>query len=148
MKTDQIEDYAESVRYLKEKYKDDITIYLGFEAEYFPDRADWLREAKETYHLDYYILGQHYHNYESNETYFGKYANRKTLVSDYLSDLKAAGESGLFHYYAHPDIYMARCKTVTEEMLEAVDTICEYSRKYNMPLEYNLQGMREKPFIK
>ena len=32
----QLEDYLHSIRALKEKYKDQIEIFVGFEAEYYP----------------------------------------------------------------------------------------------------------------
>ena len=45
---------------LKEKYKKDINIYVGFEAEYFPPYIDYYKELIESNKIDYLILGQHF----------------------------------------------------------------------------------------
>ena len=60
----QIEDYVNSVKSLREKYKDKISIKLGFECEYFERHIPWLRETLKKYSFDYIILGHHYLSYE------------------------------------------------------------------------------------
>ena len=42
MKLDEFADYKDSVLYLKDRYKKQIEIRFGLEAEYFPKYMDWL----------------------------------------------------------------------------------------------------------
>ena len=42
MKLDEFDDYKDSVLYLKDRYKKQIEIRFGLEAEYFPKYMDWL----------------------------------------------------------------------------------------------------------
>ena len=55
-----LEDYKNSVSSLKEKYKNDINIYLGFECEYFDEFVDYYKSLLEKEGFDYLILGQHF----------------------------------------------------------------------------------------
>ena len=43
----QLDDYIESIRYLKEKYKDQISILIGLECEYFERYMPWLEKMLE-----------------------------------------------------------------------------------------------------
>lgn len=67
MNYDQYDDYKQSILALKEKYKDQINIYLGMEVEYYPDQwEDLSRYRKE---LDYCILGQHKLSFHGKSVY-------------------------------------------------------------------------------
>lgn len=83
MQPKEIEDYVQTLSALKEKYKDQITIYIGFEAEYYPERSKWLWEVKEKYPIDYFILGQHYHEYEMRGRYMPYYDDQKNKCKHY-----------------------------------------------------------------
>ena len=57
MKTDELFDYAESVRTLQKEYAKDIRILLGFELEYYPKfHADEMKFLSQV-SPDYCILG-------------------------------------------------------------------------------------------
>ena len=65
MPESQLDDYLESIRYLKEKYKDQISILIGLECEYFERYMPWLEKTIKDKKIDYIILGNHY--YETDE---------------------------------------------------------------------------------
>ena len=44
MRIEEFESYLNSVREVKEKYKNQIQIFCGVEAEYFPEYYDWLKK--------------------------------------------------------------------------------------------------------
>ena len=45
MTPEQLPGYVESLRWLQEKYKDQISIKIGLECEYFPEYIPWLKES-------------------------------------------------------------------------------------------------------
>ena len=59
MDMDDTSDYVTAIRALAAEYKDDIQIFVGFEAEYLRDYWADLRDLLLPYDIDYLILGQH-----------------------------------------------------------------------------------------
>ena len=54
MKLDEFDDYKDSVLYLKDRYKKQIEIRFGLEAEYFPKYMDWLLDFCIENEIDYW----------------------------------------------------------------------------------------------
>lgn len=52
--------YIECIKKLADEYKDDIQIFAGFEAEYFPDIFYSLQKLCRDCGADYLIMGQHF----------------------------------------------------------------------------------------
>ena len=48
MPVDEMEDYICSIRRLREKYADKISVKIGFECEFFREYIPWLRETEAT----------------------------------------------------------------------------------------------------
>lgn len=57
MLPEELPEYVESIRALKEKYRNRISIRIGLECEYFPEYTHWLKEIIREYRLDYILLG-------------------------------------------------------------------------------------------
>ena len=55
MTTDELLQYCQSIKALKEKYKDRISVKLGLECEYFPKYIPWLKKAIDENETDYII---------------------------------------------------------------------------------------------
>lgn len=138
-----LDDYVNTVLSLKEEYKDQINILLGLEVEYFPKYLDFLYEMKEKYPMDYYILGNHFHETDEEDrvaTYYGNNCNQDKMMDKYCETTIEAMQTGLFCYVAHPDLFMRGRKVFDEKAIEVTRKICEAAVKYNIPLEYNLEG--------
>ena len=60
MEPQYLPEYCGSVNRLREKYKDQIEIHLGLEAEYFPHHMQELLDMKSEYGIEYLIYGAHY----------------------------------------------------------------------------------------
>ena len=60
MRMNRAAEYAASVCALREKYRDQIAIYLGFEAEYLPEFYEAQMKMCEELDVDYLIMGQHF----------------------------------------------------------------------------------------
>ena len=144
MDISQMEDYVHHINALKRQYAGRIKIYLGVEAEYYEGRMDQLKTLIETYHLDYVVLGNHFHLFETQGRYYGHYADKVNLLRDYEEDAMKALESGLFDYFAHPDIFVRSMDKWTKEAAEMSIRILEKAKALNIPVEYNLGGIRNK----
>ena len=59
MKEEKLEDYVNELIRLKNKYKNDIPIYIGIEADYIPGVVTDANEIKKKYNLDYIIGSIH-----------------------------------------------------------------------------------------
>ncbi len=137
-------DYLQSIRNLQYKYKDQIDIYVGMEAESFPEYFTYYKELLHTKALDYIILGNHSQlNYKTKTviTHFSSITNASQLYA-YRDLAIEALSSGLFSIFAHPDYFLqsidnfdSDCRKVSREMIECCIA-------YDIPLEVNVGGIR------
>lgn len=141
MHESELGNYCKSIKHLKEKYKDEISIKLGLECEYFRKYIPWLREAIAEHGIDYIILGHHFCEDEKGGIYNGSLTEAEDVYR-YAEDIIEAMETGLFSYVAHPDLFMrgydefdSHCKKVSEEIIKA-------AIRTGTPLEYNLLGLK------
>ena len=138
MKYSQIDDYLDSVKYLKKKYKDKIEIESGFEVEYLPGEEQNLLELKQM--TDKLVLGQHF-IYNDNNTYlkiFRKHDFDDYDLIKYANYVKRALELKIPDIIVHPDLYMLNRNEFGQIENKTAEIICEAAEKYNIPLEINL----------
>lgn len=143
MRVEELENYVNTVLSLKEEYKDEIKILLGLEVEYFPKYINFLHEIKNKYPFDYFILGNHFYEtdeYDRFASYYGNNCDQDEMMDRYCETTIEAMKTGLFCYVAHPDLFMRGRKVFDEKAVEVTRKICEAALKYNIPLEYNLEG--------
>ena len=141
MEISDLDGYLKSVESLKEKYKDKITIYTGLEAEYIPDRMDWLKKLKED-KLDFLIFGNHYFRFISPDRFYGSVWT--DLIEHYLDDSYNALSSGIYDFFAHPDFFLRSIHVIDRKCEDAFEKLCLWAKEFNTPLEYNLSGYNEK----
>ena len=60
MDMSELEDYTDTLVKLRDEYKDDIRILIGYEVEYTRKYFEPLIRELKKYPLDYIILGQHF----------------------------------------------------------------------------------------
>ena len=72
MTPEELPEYVESLRSLQKKYKDQISIKIGLECEYFPEYIPWLKGVIKEYQLDYIIFGNHHFHTDEKFPYFGR----------------------------------------------------------------------------
>ena len=138
MKTEHILDYAESVRALAKKYKDDIRILCGFELEYYPDYHEEEKAFLSQVSPDYLLLGQHFIGNGKNTPHTNNQGGEETATA-YASQVIAGLATGDFLYLAHPD--MLGWNRSRERAEWEYRRICRYAKKKNIPLEINLLGL-------
>ena len=93
---DKAQDYANSIKALKEKYKSVIDIKLGYELEYFPALWDEEIEYLKGFEYDYLILGQHYtdNEYEPFAHYSGHETDSVAVLDKYISQVTLGAKTG------------------------------------------------------
>lgn len=140
MHKDETESYCESIKALREKYKDKISVKLGFECEYFPKYLPWLKDIIKEHKIDYIILGHHFSKDEPNSKYNGMLTRKKDMEI-YVNDILEALDTGLFSYIAHPDIFLKSYGKFDSFCEEASRKIILKAIETNTPIEYNLLGL-------
>lgn len=138
------EEYAESVRALREEYRKDIRIYLGLEMEYYPELFGQMMETVRALGVEYLICGQHYIPGEEGipQSYTGIETESPEKLEQYVSTVLEAMDRGVFTYFAHPDLlhYVGDESFFAENMRP----ICRKAAEKQIPLEINLLGFRNR----
>lgn len=141
MTVEEMPEYLASLRALREKYREQIRIYIGFECEYFPAYLAYLRDLLRHGEADYLILGNHYALTDDGGLYYGVARTAADLKS-YTENALRGMETGLFRYLAHPDLALMSYPVFDDACREMCETLCRRAKELQLPLEYNLQGIR------
>lgn len=132
------EDYVKSVLALKKEYAGEIKIFLGLEAEYYPQTFEKFAEFISAYPFDYLLLGEHFvgNEYDKEKFYAGK--SDGELLKIYVDQVIEGLSTGKFACLAHPDNlwYRGEPGYYTAEMTR----LCNAAKALGVPLEYNMLG--------
>ena len=127
------------------KYKDRIHVIKGFECEYIdnPTVIDLYKRYKEEYGYELLIMGQHSAGENGKHNIFEPIDSE--VVKLYCEDSIKGLESGLFKYYAHPDLCLVNYEPgwdkTCEKGMREVFKCCE---ELKIPVEFNANGLRYK----
>lgn len=138
MTPEELPEYIESLRALRNKYKDQIDIKIGLECEYFPDYIHWLKEQIKTYQLDYILFGNHHYHTDEKFPYFGHHTDSRDMLDLYEESAIEGMESGLFSCLAHPELFMRSYPEFDHHCAIISRHICRAAARLNIPLEYNV----------
>ena len=91
--------------------------------------------------VEYMILGQHFLGNEIGDVYSGRRTEDPEVLSRYVSQCTEALETGLFTYFAHPDLirFTGDGAVYAREMRR----LCRAANRTGTPVEINLLGIRE-----
>lgn len=147
MPVNQVSDYFAELSSLREKYKTQIDIKIGFEMEYYPMYFNEMLSNARKYGAEYLILGQHFINQDktNHEGTYVVVANDKSEdLAEYTKCVLEAMKSGVFTYVAHPDVFnfTGNAEIYREEMRK----ICVLSAELGIPLEINFWGIKKNRF--
>jgi histidinol-phosphatase (PHP family) len=142
----QAREYIEDLKVLKERYKNQIEIFMGFELEYYPKYFEKSLSNIISWGAEYLILGQHFvcpenlGGIKSQHVING--SSSAEILREYAELIVQAIQTNKFTYVAHPDmfLYSGDLKVYKEQMRK----ICVAAKKTNTPLEINLLGIRGK----
>ena len=134
-------EYVSTLRRLGEEYKNDIKIYVGFEAEYIPKFYREQMDLCDSLGIDYLIMGQHFLGSEDVGPYTGTPTDDESRVRDYVDTVLEGMNTGSYCCLAHPDIlnYQGLDSIYEWEMTR----LCRELKKMKIPLELNLLGISQ-----
>lgn len=138
-----LEEYIETIKSLKEKYKDKIKIFVGMECEYFNEYYDELKELLDSKKLDYLIFGNHYVAHKKGAIYTpNELFNTDKYFDAYIDRAKEAMESKLFTIFAHPDFLYFTFNKWDSYIENRYKEVLEIAKRNNVYIELNLGGIR------
>ena len=136
------EEYIETIKSLREEYKEKIEILIGFEIEYIPGKFDDMIQYARDLGCEYLLLGQHFVFADEDQLWSSFETDELRALKEYVDCVAQGIKSGVITYVAHPDVI----NFVGDEdvYLEEMRRLCETAKEYNMPLEINFVGVRLK----
>ncbi|MDY2609678.1 MAG: histidinol-phosphatase [Eubacteriales bacterium] len=139
MRPELAEDYVKTLLSLREEYRGQITILIGFESEYYPALFQKNLQFLSQYPIDYLIQGQHLTKNEYDGAYMGQPFTDAALLRCYVDQTIEGLATGSFSYLAHPDLpnFTGDADVYRSEM----GRLCAYCSEHAVPLEINLLGM-------
>ncbi|BBF42440.1 histidinol-phosphatase [Lachnospiraceae bacterium KM106-2] len=138
MAPQEVDLYFTSLKRLKKEYETDITIRIGFEAEYLPELVQKQEQFLKNYPVDYMILGQHFLSPEPNCIYAGAPSKEERYLKQYVDLIIEGMKTGKYLYVAHPDLFHF---TGSNEVYELHMTrLCKFLKKNDIPVEINMLG--------
>ena len=141
MRPVQLPGYIKTIQELQKQYAGQIEMPIGLETEFYPKHFGNLVEFLRDHPIDYLILGQHFIGNEYDAPYSGLVTEDREVVRQYCHQSMEAMNTGLFTYFAHPDlIHYAGDWNFYQE---TVRPMCAEAKRCGMPLEINLLGIRE-----
>ncbi len=149
MKMNTVPVYINDVLKAKEKYKNEIKIYLGFETEYIPERLYYYKELRSK--VEYINLGLHYFPDEKGRMINSYCQIDYKNVGRYADVAVMAMETGLYNTLVHPDLFMYLYKNINGERVfddaarATTHKICQAAIKNNVYLELNANGLYNTP---
>ncbi|MGI6644774.1 MAG: PHP domain-containing protein [Bacilli bacterium] len=131
--------YLESFRDLKSKYREDIDITIGFEADYIFEFLDFYKYLFNEEKINYLILGQHVVMIDDEPVFYRNLElSEREKVIKYKDDLILGIKSGLFALVAHPEFFLTFYNKFDDFAKEISEEIINASIEYDVPLELNL----------
>lgn len=170
MKSSEVEHYLKSMHRLKDKYKSEINIKVGFEFDYIEDYEEYLRDFLDEYHgcIDDSIISVHYLKgsgglraidfspCDFKEGILDFYGSFKDVENAYFKTIAALIKADLGEYkprrIGHITIYRKFEKynfgggeSIPKASIP--DFIAQMLLEKNIQLDYNLSGYK-KPYLK
>ena len=141
MKPHELAEYADTIRNLRKTYTGQIEIPLGVEVEYYPKFFPELVKILRDHGIEYMLLGQHFlFNEVEGIGSIGPTADA-ALLQQYCNQTIDAMHTGLFTYFAHPDLmnFKGDVKIYRTE----IRRLCQAAKACGVPLEVNILGIRD-----
>lgn len=142
MRMEELNEYLDSVHELKEKYKARIKIYTGLECEYYEEYRDALDLMGKK--CDYLLLGSHWIRSEEYGHKSTSSVTEPEVINECADNLIRGMESGLFAYVNHPCHMLSSYPEFDEACERMSNRVCETAKRLDLPLEYNMGGMRKR----
>ena len=142
---DEAKDYFDTLYKLREKYKDEIEILIGFEMEYYPLYFKDMYKTVKDLGAEYLILGQHFTgNEHPNGAGTSMTLKPMKQLTEYVDCVIEGIKTGVFTYVCHPD--MINATSDMDAYIWEMTRLCKAAKEYDIPLEINFYGIRDNRF--
>ncbi len=139
--------YHRMIEEVKEKYKSQIVVKLGIEADFIPSFEAKTKKILESYPYDYAIGSVHYIGSwgfdNSNEKDKLEECNINDTYREYHKLLRMSAESGMYDIMAHTDLVKKFGHFPTEDITEEITLTAKVFKKNNVAIELNTSGLRK-----
>ena len=143
MQFGELGDYIGEINRLKAEMQGSLTLYSGLEIEYIPKYIDYYKKLYDEYGLDYLILGEHMYASRHGSLRNIYFAETTEDYIDYARNVQEGTASGFFSMIAHPDLMFLNEFPWDKNCEKACDIILLAAEKYDLPLEFNINGVRK-----
>jgi len=144
MTFEQKRSYEKEVSHLKEQYKNQIKILLGYEVDYLGNHIS--KEVMDT-KVDYFIGSVHFiHEWGfDNPEFIGVYKDKDIdlIWQEYFDAIEQMAKSNLFDIVGHIDLIKVFNFMPKKNIKEIVKPALKQIKKSNMVLELNPAGLRK-----
>lgn len=140
MSVEEMEDiYLKEIKDAQIKYRNQIKIYSGLEAEYFYENVDYSFFLSK---VDYLILGAHFDGGYFNHLGSSYEINTREKLFSYMKVILDGLNTGHFKILAHPDLFMVGYPVFDKYCELCSRKIIEAAIQNQVVLEYNANGKR------
>lgn len=144
MKPEEASDYVKEVREVS--FLVDFPVYAGFECEWDPVYQSWYKDfLLAELNTDYLVLGQHWVVDGSQRLYIPEVVDNKRLLHKWTDSILQALDTGLFAFFAHPDVCMARGEVMNDDLKACYKAMLEFCESKKIPVEVNGYGIIKTP---
>jgi len=144
LKFSEMQLYTDDVKRLKEQYKDDIKILLGYEVDYLKGHMDKRVLSAE---VDYLIGSVHFLGEWGfdNPEFKAEYQNRNIddIWQEYFNNIEAMANTGHFDIVGHLDLIKVFNFMPKKDVRLIAKNAFKAIKKSNMVLELNTAGLRK-----
>jgi len=137
--------YENEIKSLKEKYKNDIDILLGYEVDFI--KGDYLLDSIKNAKVDYLIGSVHYLNRWGfdNPEFIKEYQNRDIdkIWEEYFEAVKAMINTGYFNIVGHLDLIKVFNFLPKKDIKSIAYNTLKTIKKSGMTIEINQAGFRK-----
>lgn len=143
----QLPDYYRMMEEVRQKFRTELTIKIGLEADFIPGYEDRTRAVLEDYPYDYIIGSVHFigdwgFDDPAQRLRWGA-ADINQVYRDYYALLRAAAKSGMFDIMGHVDLPKKFGHRATEDMTAEVKETAEIFKESKVVVEINTAGLRK-----
>ncbi|MDP5275821.1 histidinol-phosphatase HisJ [Chengkuizengella axinellae] len=146
MPSDELPRYVEECFLLKEKYKNQIDIKVGLEADYIEGYEEEIEKIISSYTWDYVIGSVHFlEEWDiSDFRQLDQWENKDVdeVFNQYYDAVQKAAKTGLYDYIGHLDVIKRFGRKPKNDMIEVERQTLNVIKEYDLAIELNASGLR------
>ncbi len=142
MQFEELPDYLEAIDNLSNEFDGRIKLFKGLEIEFHPKYINYYKSLFDEFGMDYLALGEHSYTLSDGSMKNIFFAESTCDYVEYARNIADAIGTGLFAFVAHPDIMFINKLAWDKNCDKACDIILSAAEKYDIPLEFNANGIR------